>query len=437
MQVLRDPGLIRAACLFVPVFLAVGASIYRRPGILAGTGGALATAWVLASLPFLNLLAIQCGWWSFRAEGGLWMGAPFDLILGWSLLWGFFPAVAFTEVSLPVLAGLFLILDAVAMPACGPVVQLGPHWFWGDLLFVLVVFIPAQQLARTTFQGRKTGHRALFQMFIFFIFFFVDIPEIILGSASFKQALLFLIHCPIAVQVLFGLAVPGLSAVQEFALRGNGTPLPYDPPKRMVTTGVYSYVANPMQVSTTLLFFGCGIFWKSPLVFSAGIVSFIYASGFASWQEEPQMLERYGKAWESYRRIVPRWLPLFRPRFVPDAASAILYYDAQCGPCRDIAGWIQKRDPVRLMLVPAQNHPRRDLERLTYDPGDGREEEGVAALGRALEHLHLGWAFLSWFVRLPVISSFSQLITDVSGGGPRKVCRIQANLSPPSLKDSL
>ena len=47
----------------------------------------------------------------------------------------------------------------------------------------------------------------------------------------------------------------GLSAVQEFVTRGRGTPIPFDPPRHIVTTGVYAYVANPMQLSAVLFLF--------------------------------------------------------------------------------------------------------------------------------------------------------------------------------------
>jgi len=425
MESLCDPALIRAVCLFIPILFVVGVWIYQKPSLLANTGAYLATAWILAVLPLLNLLAFQFEWWSFHAEGGLWMGTPFDLILGWSLLWGFFPAIAFPTVSLPVLAGLFLSLDVVLMPACSPVVQLGKNWFWGNLLFIFVLFIPAQQIARKTSTGNTPGYRAFSQMMLFTIFFFVDISLlIIMENFSFKQYWYFWIMHPINLQLLFLLAVPGLSAVQEFVIRGDGTPLPYDPPKRLVTTGVYSYVRNPMQLTTTLLFFALSLLSDCGVFYLAGTITFVYSAGFASWHEDPEMLERYGKAWKQYHLAVPKWIPCFRPRFIPDMASAILYYDSECSFCRNIAQWIQKRNPRNLRLLPAQNHPSRDLERLTYDPGDGREEEGVAALGRGLEHLHLGWAYLSWIVRLPIILQFIQLITDVVWLGPRKVCRI-------------
>ena len=47
------------------------------------------------------------------------------------------------------------------------------------------------------------------------------------------------------------------------------------------------------------------------------------------------------------------------------------------------------------------------------------EEEGLAAL----EHIHLGWAFLGWTLRLPLVCPLAQWLVDASGGGPHHVTR--------------
>ena len=49
--------------------------------------------------------------------------------------------------------------------------------------------------------------------------------------------------------------------------------------------------------------------------------------------------------------------------------------------------------------------------------------EGVAAFARALEHIHLGWAFVGWTMRLPLVEPFLQLLVDAVGGGPRQIVR--------------
>jgi hypothetical protein len=55
---------------------------------------------------------------------------------------------------------------------------------------------------------------------------------------------------------------------------------------------------------------------------------------------------------------------------------------------------------------------------------------GIEALGRALEHTHLGWAAVGWFLRLPIVRPLAQLLTDASGGEPRRIARRRTRCSP-------
>ena len=61
---------------------------------------------------------------------------------------------------------------------------------------------------------------------------------------------------------------------------------------------------------------------------------------------------------------------------------------------------------------------------MTYDPLDGTaEEDGVAALARALEHIHLGWALVGWTMRLPLVKQLIQITADAVGAAPQPAPR--------------
>jgi len=211
-------------------------------------------------------------------------------------------------------------------------------------------------------------------------------------------------------------------------VRGDGTPIPLDPPKRVVTSGVYGYIANPMQVSTALVLVGWGLLLESFWVVGAGAVSLLFSIGLAAWSEDGDLTERFGEAWRNYRKNVRGWWPSWRPWNPSETGGqppqARLYISEECAPCSALGRWLIIRRSVALTLVAAEDHPYRDLTRLTYEPLDGTTpEEGVAALARALEHIHLGWAICGWAMRLPVIVIILQLIVDAVGGGPRKIVR--------------
>jgi hypothetical protein len=90
--------------------------------------------------------------------------------------------------------------------------------------------------------------------------------------------------------------------------------------------------------------------------------------------------------------------------------------------CRQVGEWFAMRGARQLIIVAAETHSSGALRRITYDPGDGtREASGVEAVARALEHVHLGWAFLGFALRLPVMCQLAQLLVDASGGEPRRI----------------
>jgi len=48
----------------------------------------------------------------------------------------------------------------------------------------------------------------------------------------------------------------------DFASFGRGTPAPIDPPKKLVTQGLYSYSRNPMYVGVLTLIFGWAVLYR-------------------------------------------------------------------------------------------------------------------------------------------------------------------------------
>jgi protein-S-isoprenylcysteine O-methyltransferase Ste14 len=228
------------------------------------------------------------------------------------------------------------------------------------------------------------------------------------------------------VQLLMLPAVMGLTAVQEFVTRGHGTPVPFDPPKRLVTTGIYAFVANPMQLSAVILLVCLGIMLRNVWVAAAGVMAHLYSVGLAGWDEEEDLRARFGDDWITYRRSVRRWLPAFRPWRRPDLPPAQLFVAAGCDMCRQVAQWFERRGIVGLCIVPAETHPSGALRRITYDPCDGTSAVcGIAAVARALEHVHFGWAFLGVLLRLPIVLELAQLLADASGAEPRSIRRQQ------------
>jgi protein-S-isoprenylcysteine O-methyltransferase Ste14 len=417
-----------AGSLYVPVAIAAALWLYRPPPARERAGVFFATVWCAVSLLAVHAAALQFGWWRFDAGGPGLFGFPAELHLGWAILWGMIPALAFPRARIAVVMAMMVLLDLLLMPRLAPVPQLGPGWLYGEALAVALTLVPAQLLFKWTRDDTHLPARAVLLCASFTAIMFGVLPAVILAhtggswqTIASRPAWI----TSLALQVLALPAALGVSAVQEFAIRGGGTPVPFDATKRLVTSGPYAYVSNPMQLANSLVLLGMGALLASWWLAAAGAMSVIYSAGLAAWDEHRDLGARFGEPWRAYRRAVRAWLPRWRPYATP-GRRAVLYVSADCTKCRAVARWFSWRHPVALEVIPAEWHPSHDLMRITYDPGDGSsEEQGVAAVARALEHINFAWATAGMIIRLPVVRFCIQAFVDASGGGPQRVVRCE------------
>jgi protein-S-isoprenylcysteine O-methyltransferase Ste14 len=419
---------IRAFGLYLPALLAtaLGWRRLRAPrqiaAVLAGV------CWCMPLLLGVQLLNLHFGWWTFHARGGLIRAMPADMLLGWTLLWGAVPILAFPRMKAWTAIVVFIAADVLLMPLCAPVVELSPHWLVGESVALVLVLIPAQLFAGWTWHETNLSGRGLLWALTAVALLLFLLPELVFavtGRVGWQHAFgapSWLRSLELQAAALVGL--PALSAAQEFVRRGRGSPIPFDPPQRLVSSGLYRYIASPMQVSGTLVIMAWGLLLGDMWLIAAGPVIFVYGAGIAHWHENADMQRRFGQAWLTYSRHVPAWRPRWKPWHDPAAPVPRLYIAEGCGPCSEVRRWFEHRHPVALELLAAEDHPETDLSRMTYDPGDGtRPEQGVVAFARGLEHLHFAWAFLGAVLRLPGVSQFAQLLLDASGFGPQTIER--------------
>ena len=296
-------------------------------------------------------------------------------------------------------------------------VVLRDRWLIGEAAALLVVFLPAQLLARWTADDRRLAARVTLQVILFGGLMVAVVPVMVV---SMTHTALSVAHS-LLLQFPAILGSVALSAVQELAERGGGTPFPLDPPRQLVTSGVYRYIRNPMQTATSLGFLAAATILRSGWLVVAGVLMAIFSAGFARWSEEADMEARFGAAWQRYKHCVREWVPRWRPYAEP---AATIHIGMTCDVCSPMAGWLQRRLPRGLTIAAAEAHPSRTLARITYQPHDGTlPEAGVRAVARALEHLNFGWAAAGAVMRLPLLRDLIQLLADATGGEPRALQR--------------
>jgi protein-S-isoprenylcysteine O-methyltransferase Ste14 len=100
-----------------------------------------------------------------------------------------------------------------------------------------------------------------------------------------------------------------LNAFVRFAVDGIGTPAPIAPTERLVVSGLYRYVRNPMYLAVIAVIVGQGIvLGHLGLLVYAGCVA-LTVHTFVVAYEEPTLRRTFGAHYVAYCAAVPRWLP--------------------------------------------------------------------------------------------------------------------------------
>jgi protein-S-isoprenylcysteine O-methyltransferase Ste14 len=93
----------------------------------------------------------------------------------------------------------------------------------------------------------------------------------------------------------------------------KGTPVPFNPPPKLVNAGPYAYVRNPMLSGVFILMFGFGILFNSislVFIFTPLFILFNYVELKAI--EETELEKRLGKKYLKYKKRVPMFIPKLR-----------------------------------------------------------------------------------------------------------------------------
>lgn len=100
-----------------------------------------------------------------------------------------------------------------------------------------------------------------------------------------------------------------LWCVASFAILGEGTPAPFDPPRRLVVRGPYARVRNPMYIGAGVALVGASLVYRSLALLGFAAAFFLVTHLFVVLYEEPVLRRSFGAEYESYCRRVRRWWP--------------------------------------------------------------------------------------------------------------------------------
>ena len=117
---------------------------------------------------------------------------------------------------------------------------------------------------------------------------------------------------PIAQLMGVGLLLGGLAlslyCSRLFAQVGKGTPVPFDPPKELVASGLYRFTRNPIYVAQVAILLSYFLYFGQAALLAHAVAWALLVQAWVVWVEEPGLRKRFGAAYARYTQEVPRWV---------------------------------------------------------------------------------------------------------------------------------
>jgi protein-S-isoprenylcysteine O-methyltransferase Ste14 len=92
-----------------------------------------------------------------------------------------------------------------------------------------------------------------------------------------------------------------------FRTLGRGTPVPSEPPTRLVEAGLFGSSRNPICVGYVAIAFGAFFVGGHVALLFYPLSVSLLVQLYVVKIEEPRLVERFGDDYEQYCRRVPRW----------------------------------------------------------------------------------------------------------------------------------
>ena len=116
-------------------------------------------------------------------------------------------------------------------------------------------------------------------------------------------------------------SILSLWCVFVFARSGRGTPIPFDSPRRLVASGPYRVVRNPMALGVGIALAGVALFYQSAQFLMAIVVFMLGIHAMVRFYEEPTLRRTFGSDYVAYCERVNRWVPRLRGTGSGDPAA--------------------------------------------------------------------------------------------------------------------
>jgi len=306
-----SPFVQKAFLLLVPGGIWAMLLVGRRFSARNYAASFLAYAWHFQTALLLNILCSRLGLWSFSPASHHFYGVPIDFIMGQAILLGGVNTLVLQRFGFAVrlVAAIVTLVVIYALPAM-VIVQTSP---WPGIVALACISVaPSLKLAEWTAEDRHVGARAGLQSASRICLLFWLFPSSIFLNTGHTWYPMLDRPMWVNVLALLPMLIPAaliFGALRQFAVEGDGTGFPYDPPKRLVTGGVYAYLSNPMQVGICLAMAWWGVVTVSLAVSVSACVAVVLFIVFKDVCNGSCAIGERDPNWTNYQREVPRWIP--------------------------------------------------------------------------------------------------------------------------------
>ena len=99
----------------------------------------------------------------------------------------------------------------------------------------------------------------------------------------------------------------------RFVWKGFGTPAPIAPPIKLVVTGFYRRVRNPIYVGLVAIVIGEALILGDERMLVYAAILWLFFHVWVLVIEEPTLVGSFGDEFATFKANVPRWLPRLTP----------------------------------------------------------------------------------------------------------------------------
>ena len=151
--------------------------------------------------------------------------------------------------------------------------------------------------------------KSLLNAALFFAVFMVALPWLVHSVLPTRVPLPYWFRAVAGATLFAGGVIVWIRCLDLFSRQGHGTPFALDAPRRLVTTGPFAVVRNPIMAAELAVIWGEAVYLGALGVFIYAAAATVAGHLVVTLVEEPDLRERFGTEYEAYCRRVPRWIP--------------------------------------------------------------------------------------------------------------------------------